>query len=330
MLLTTRMATLLLACLVAPAVLAQPAPLSAERMWGLQRLGEPAMSPDGRLAVVPVTRYDVAENKGFTDLWLIPVAGGPPASSPATRPRIRSRPSAPTASGSPSSPSAAEDKQTQVYVIAADGGEARRVTNVPTGADVPKWFPDSRRIAFVTADLDGPGALGRPGASACRSGRSPKMTARVWDRAPIAYWDHLLDDREPHLSSRSTSTAASRWPSPGCRASRCRGRRWTTYSYDISPDGHRSRLRRERGQERRGPELRRHRAARLRLQAGEEPDAREPGGRRRAALQPGRALARLHAAADQAVSMRDRARLMLLRPQRRHDPRPHRETGTAP
>ena len=27
------------------------------------------------------------------------------------------------------------------------------------------------------------------------------MTARVWDRAPIAYWDHLLDDREPHLFS---------------------------------------------------------------------------------------------------------------------------------
>ena len=27
------------------------------------------------------------------------------------------------------------------------------------------------------------------------------MTARVWDRAPIAYWDHFLDDREPHLFS---------------------------------------------------------------------------------------------------------------------------------
>src|SRR5687768_12787668 len=51
-------------------------PFTAERMWGLDRLGEPAISPDGKLAVVPVTRYDVGQNKGLTDLWLIPTAGG--------------------------------------------------------------------------------------------------------------------------------------------------------------------------------------------------------------------------------------------------------------
>ena len=27
------------------------------------------------------------------------------------------------------------------------------------------------------------------------------MTGRVWTRAPIAYWDHLLDDTERHLYS---------------------------------------------------------------------------------------------------------------------------------
>ena len=35
-------------------------PYSAAAMWQLQRLGEPDISPDGRLAVVPVTRYDVS------------------------------------------------------------------------------------------------------------------------------------------------------------------------------------------------------------------------------------------------------------------------------
>ena len=50
--------------------------LTPARMWALQRLGNPAITPDGRQAVVPVTRYDVAENRGFTDLWLVPTAGG--------------------------------------------------------------------------------------------------------------------------------------------------------------------------------------------------------------------------------------------------------------
>jgi hypothetical protein len=35
-------------------------------------------------------------------------------------------------------------------VIAANGGEATRVSDVPTGVAAPRWFPDSKRIAFIT------------------------------------------------------------------------------------------------------------------------------------------------------------------------------------
>ena len=45
-------------------------------MWQMQRLGDPDISPDGRLAVVPVTRFDVDKNKGETDLWLVPTKPG--------------------------------------------------------------------------------------------------------------------------------------------------------------------------------------------------------------------------------------------------------------
>ncbi|MFI6307995.1 S9 family peptidase [Amycolatopsis thailandensis] len=37
----------------------------------------------------------------------------------------------------------------QVHVIAAAGGDAKRITDLPLGAGVPVWAPDSRRIAFV-------------------------------------------------------------------------------------------------------------------------------------------------------------------------------------
>ena len=67
------LAFLMLLSAVAATATAQTAtaPFSAERMWGLDRLGEPTCRPmaDGRR---PVTRYDVAENKGLTDLWLVP------------------------------------------------------------------------------------------------------------------------------------------------------------------------------------------------------------------------------------------------------------------
>lgn len=223
----SRLLPLALTLVAAAAATAQTAPFTAERMWTLERLGEPALSPDGRLAVVPVTRYDVQENKGFTDLWLIPTAGGPPR-------QLTSDPAADTQPAfSPDGKWVAflskrgEDKQNQVYVIAADGGEARRVTNVPTGAEVPRWFPDSRRIAFVTpiwTEL----VRWEDQAARMQERQDSKVTARVWQRAPIAHWDHLLDDREPHLFSIDVA-GASRSPSHASRAMRCRNRRWTRF-----------------------------------------------------------------------------------------------------
>jgi len=53
-----------------PAVAQTGVPFSAERSWQIQRVGSPAITPDGRTIVAPVTKFDLKENKGLTDLWL--------------------------------------------------------------------------------------------------------------------------------------------------------------------------------------------------------------------------------------------------------------------
>ena len=210
-------------------------PFTAERMWTLKRLGDPAITPDGRLAVVPLTSYDVAENKGLTDLWLVPVAGG------AARQLTSDKANDTQATVSPDGKWVAfvskrgDDTEGQLYVIATDGGEARRVTNVPTGASVPKWFPDSRRLAFVSSVW--PDLVRWEDQAARRKEReSPKMTARVWTQAPISYFDHFLDDRQPHLFSISIdggeTTAITRMSGYWLSKTEVDGT-----SYDISPDG---------------------------------------------------------------------------------------------
>ena len=208
---------------------------TAERMWALERLGDPAITPDGRLAVLPVTRYDISEDKGLVDLWLVPVAGGPARQLTSDKGSDTQPTVSPDGSWVAFVSRRGDDTENQLYVIATNGGEARRVTNLPTGASVPKWFPDSKRIAFVSSVW--PDLVRWEDQAARKKQRdSSKMSARVWTHAPISHFDHFLDDRQPQLFSISIDGGE---PAAITRMSGyflTRGD-LDASAYDISPDG---------------------------------------------------------------------------------------------
>jgi len=212
------------------------APLSAQTMWQLQRVGAPSLSPDGKLAVVPVTRYDIEKNQGLTDLWLIPTGKLGEArqltsdAAADTEPRF-----SPDGRWVAFLSKRGDDKQNQVYVIALAGGEARRLTNVPTGATALKWFSDSKRIAFVSAvwtDLKTWDEMDKR----LKERAESKVTARIWDKPPFSYWDHFIEDRLPHVYSISVSGGEPQAITLGTGFS-LSTKEWSADSYDISPDG---------------------------------------------------------------------------------------------
>src|SRR6186997_2982856 len=123
--------------------------LTAEKMWTLKRLADPSITPDGVTAVVPVTTYDIGENKALTDLWLVPVAGGPARQLTSDKASDTQPTVSPDGKWIAFVSKRGDDAESQIYVIAIDGGEARRVTNLPTGAGVPRWLPDSKHLVFV-------------------------------------------------------------------------------------------------------------------------------------------------------------------------------------
>src|SRR3954454_22511621 len=129
--------------------------------------GVPTVSPDGRTAVVAVSRLDLDADEYRSRLWTVPTDGSAPA-----RPLTHGhRDSAPAYSpdGRWLAYLSAEPKgRPQLHLLPTAGGTAQRLTDHHLGAGVPVWSPDSRRLAYAarvpeegrdgTADGGGPEA----------------------------------------------------------------------------------------------------------------------------------------------------------------------------
>lgn len=115
--------------------------LTPQALWEMKRLGSPQVSPDGRSVVFTVQEWSIAKNRSTTNLWLADVATG------ATR-RLT------TAEASDGSPRwdpqgrriaftsrRGDDESAALYVISVDGGEARKLVELPLGIREPRWLP---------------------------------------------------------------------------------------------------------------------------------------------------------------------------------------------
>ena len=130
----------------------------------LRTPGAPTLSPDGRRAVVSVTRLDLDADAYRSRLWLVDTTGAEPPRPLTEGPRDTAPAWSPDgrwiaflrAGDDP------EKGRPQLHLLPADLGDARRVASDeqhPLGAGVPRWSPDSSRLAYV-ARVPEPGRYG--------------------------------------------------------------------------------------------------------------------------------------------------------------------------
>jgi dipeptidyl aminopeptidase/acylaminoacyl peptidase len=226
-----RLLLLLATCAI---VFAQKKPFDVNALLELKRIGDPQISPDGKLVAFTVQTVDVAANKKPVQVWTVPLDGGPPRQitqdgESNQRPRW-----------SPDSKRIAylSDRggSSQIWMMDPDGGNARQVTNLATEADGHLFSPDGKNLVFTSAVYPECGADDACNKKNLDAEKAGKVKARIYTELLYRHWNAWQGKRRTHLLVTPVAGGAIRDLTPGTRDV-------PPFSlggsddYDISPNG---------------------------------------------------------------------------------------------
>ena len=185
-------------------------PMTFEDMMQMKRLGDTAVSPDGKWLAYAVTTVDLAQNTKTQELWLQAIAGGEPQKISVAQP-------------GDSGVQFSSDGKRILFLSSRDGGQqvwladfdaatgatsnAKKLTAIATEADNAKWAPDSKSIVFtsaVYADCPAISMADFEAGNKCNADRdaalaASKVKAQIWTHLLYRHWDHFTGDKKSHL-----------------------------------------------------------------------------------------------------------------------------------
>jgi dipeptidyl aminopeptidase/acylaminoacyl peptidase len=203
---------------------AEPAPakrpMTFEDLQKMKRLGETAVSPDGKWLVYSVTTVDLDQNKKTAELFLQRIAGGDAKPLTAAKP------------GDSGVQFSADGKRI-LFLSSREGGQQvwladfdpatgvasnpKKLTTISTEADNARWSPDSHSIVFTSSVYPDCPAITPTDAvgDTCNAGRdaaaaTSKVKAQIFTHLLYRHWDHFTGAKRSHLFLATVETGAIR------------------------------------------------------------------------------------------------------------------------
>ena len=192
-------------------------PMTFEDMMKMRRLGDIAVSPDGRWVLFGVTDVNLEKNTRTSHLWIVPTAGGdekPLTDSLAGESRGRFSPD-----GKQILFQSTRDGGQQIWLAPFDTtagtmGDAHKLTSISTEADGAIWSPGGQNILFVSSVY--PDCKD----DACNKQRDEeraqsKVKAQVFTHLLYRHWNAFTGDKRSHLFLVSANGGTPRDLTPG-------------------------------------------------------------------------------------------------------------------
>ncbi|MDR3753870.1 MAG: S9 family peptidase [Terracidiphilus sp.] len=200
--------------------LATKRPMTFEDMMQMKRLGDTAVSPDGKWLAYAVTTVDLAQNTKTMELWLQAIAGAPSAGpTDQSSAPFKLGVAQPGDSGVQFAPDgkrilfiSGRTGANQIWLADFDSATGatthlHKLTNLDLGVDNAKWSPDSKSIVFTAAvypdcpaivpDDNGAGAECNYDRDA--KAADSKVKAQIFTQLLYRHWNHYTGEKRSHL-----------------------------------------------------------------------------------------------------------------------------------
>jgi dipeptidyl aminopeptidase/acylaminoacyl peptidase len=162
----------------------------------LARVSDPQVSPDGRHVVYVQRETDIEANRGRSDLWLVPLAGGNPRrmtqhSANDTHPRW-------SADGSSIYFLSARAGSTQIWRLPLAGGEAVQITDYPVDVGTFALSRSGTHLALAMEVVPGCKDF-KCTQERLESQSKVKASGRQYDRLFVRHWDTWKGETRSNL-----------------------------------------------------------------------------------------------------------------------------------